>query len=435
MNKLIFLFFITCFISFWSYGQEGIITSGGEVISPLPVNGEVSRFHEVNAGTLAKSPGSNFYFILDTLTLPFIDDFSTYTIKSYDTLTYNQAFVVDSLSFSFTVDGIPLDSFSCVSDTTWSYLYSDSVVPSVVSQSPLTQYQIVSYSDPSNPFVPTDITYCWSPFEVYDTVNQSSPDTIDSLNIIIDTLINSIDTMRVYPPDTGSGGSVLSLWIDEHTFINSRYPIDPPTLGVATFDGLDEFGRPYNNFSDPLGYGVADYLTSKPIDLSFQFTDSVYISFYYQPEGIGNDPQDEDSLVLEFYAPKTRTWVHAWSTPGKSLHPFKHVIQHISDTNYLQNGFQFRFKNYGTISGAFDHWSVDYVRIDINRNELDSVLWDVAVIDATRSVFQNFEAIPWKHYLADTTFTMLTDMSVNIANLDSVDNNTGYRYYIKHNDG
>lgn len=435
MNKPLIFILSFCILSQWSFGQGAVVMNDGEVLSPLRVNANAPKFQSDPYFALSKSPGTEFYFILDTLTLPFIDDFSTYNIKSYDTLTYNQSFVKDSLSFAFTVDGIPMDSFFCVSDTTWSYLFMDSIVPTLSSKTPLVEYEIIYFNDENNPFVPTDTTYCWSPFEVYDTLSQFTPDTLDSIGIEIDTLLNVLDTLKVYPPDTISGGGSLTLWIDEHTFINNRYPVDPPTIGVATFDGLNEFGQPYNAFVDPLGYGVADYLTSKPIDLSYLITDSVYISFYYQAEGIGNNPQDEDSLVLEFYAPLTRTWSHVWSVPGKSLHDFKHVIQQVTNLDHLQNGFQFRFKNYATISGAFDHWHVDYVRIDAGRNDVDSVITDAAIVTATRSVLQNFESVPWKHYLADTTLSLDTPMAVHMHNLFDDLNKTGYKYSIKHNDG
>ena len=52
------------------------------------------------------------------------------------------------------------------------------------------------------------------------------------------------------------------LWTDFHAYINSSFPIDPPTYGVATFDGLDSTGFPYN-FVNSTAYGIADYLTSQ----------------------------------------------------------------------------------------------------------------------------------------------------------------------------
>ena len=206
-------------------------------------------------------------------------------------------------------------------------------------------------------------------------------------------MVNAFDTLRVYPPDTGLGGTALSLWIDEDAFINSRYPIDPVTIGVATLDGLNEFGVPHNGFSDPSAYGVADFLTSKPIALADKMNE-VYLTFYYQPQGIGNGPQSEDSLVLEFYAPKEFAWHNIWSVPGKSTQNFRHVIVQVTGSEYLQKGFQFRFKNYATLSGAMDHWHIDYVRLNKNRSAVDSLIVDVAVVKASRSIYKTYEAVP-----------------------------------------
>src|SRR3569832_395224 len=39
----------------------------------------------------------------------------------------------------------------------------------------------------------------------------------------------------IYPDPT--------LWTDSDVFINSSYADNPPTVGVATFDGIDKFGN------------------------------------------------------------------------------------------------------------------------------------------------------------------------------------------------
>src|SRR5690606_37405864 len=80
-------------------------------------------------------------------------------------------------------------------------------------------------------------------------------------------------------------------WEDNYVYINSNYAVNPISYGVATFDGLDSTGYPYN-FNNPTSHGVADYLTSKPIDLS-SVTDSVYLSFFFQPQGNGNRPETQ----------------------------------------------------------------------------------------------------------------------------------------------
>lgn len=89
-------------------------------------------------------------------------------------------------------------------------------------------------------------------------------------------------------------------------------PILPPTIGVATFDGLNQYGLPYNK-SQITNYGVADHLTSKPLDLSgLGAADSVYLSFFYQPQGIGDWPNAKDSLQVEFLNFQTSEWDVVW---------------------------------------------------------------------------------------------------------------------------
>ncbi len=96
-------------------------------------------------------------------------------------------------------------------------------------------------------------------------------------------------------------------WMDNNVFVNTDFPIFPPSWGAATFDAIDAKGNIYSE-ANPLQF-LADVLTSKPIRLDTIFepvkraitpADSLYLSFYYQPQGRGNDPQSQDSLVLEF---------------------------------------------------------------------------------------------------------------------------------------
>ena len=88
------------------------------------------------------------------------------------------------------------------------------------------------------------------------------------------------------------------MWVDNSARINSSLPINPPTKGVATLDGLDKTGYPYD-FSNEFSYGSADTLTSCPIDLSsYNVEDSVKLVFYYEGGGLGNAPDFEDELFI-----------------------------------------------------------------------------------------------------------------------------------------
>ncbi len=186
-------------------------------------------------------------------------------------------------------------------------------------------------------------------------------------------------------------------WDDSFTYLNLDMAIAPPSYGVVTFDGLNEYGLAYNMVNST-SYGVADYLTSKPIDLNYFPSDSVYLSFYYQAQGIGNAPEDEDSLVLEFRGPDTLGWRHVWSTPGKDNHDFKSVYIPITDTSLLKRGFQFRFKNYATLSGNLDHWHVDYIILNEGRSRNDSAIDDICISERPGPILEDYYAVPWTHF-------------------------------------
>jgi len=163
------------------------------------------------------------------------------------------------------------------------------------------------------------------------------------------------------------------LWEDDLVFINATYPVGPPTIGVATFDGLNANGDPYSTLSE--ASGIADLLTSVPIDLDgLNASDNVYLSFYFQPAGLGEAPtydssdvDNQDVLIVEFLD-TMGNWDTLWIQAGDTLSPFEQVFVKVEDEKHFFDAFQFRFKSVGRLTGAFDHWHVDYVRMDKNRD-------------------------------------------------------------------
>ncbi len=107
---------------------------------------------------------------------------------------------------------------------------------------------------------------------------------------------------------TETGYPDTARWMDDEAYINHDFPKLPANLGAATLDAINAKGYIYSNASHfPF---IADHLTSRPIRLDSVFSpvpeaisvsDSVYFSFYYQPQGRSADPPEEsDSLILEF---------------------------------------------------------------------------------------------------------------------------------------
>ena len=96
-------------------------------------------------------------------------------------------------------------------------------------------------------------------------------------------------------------------WTDNSALVNDGFPLCPPNRNGVTLDVLDANGCVYD-FAISNAF-VAEYLTSVRIRLdsimepeprALTPADSVYFSFYYQPQGNGNPPESQDSLVLQF---------------------------------------------------------------------------------------------------------------------------------------
>ncbi len=270
-----------------------------------------------------------------------------------------------------------------------------------------------------------------------------------------------------------------SRWTDDNAYINHNFGVRPPSIGVATLDATDAQGRIYSHGGTTAF--PADTLTSRPIRLDSVFSpygrelsiaDSVYFSFFYQPggglnnhpwEGLGDAPENTDSLILEFgywngdtifsdidsdrYVMKT-VWVPIWSAGGCSLEEFiaahhldsglyfRQVMIPITDQRFFNKGFQFRFRNLASLeytsdnltwAGNVDFWNIDYVRLDRGRNCKDTFIDDIAFADNPGSILQHYEAMPWKQFQATE---LKTEFRNSLINLSNATKNASYQYWI-----
>ncbi len=204
-----------------------------------------------------------------------------------------------------------------------------------------------------------------------------------------------------------------SLWADSNVYINTGFAIQPISLGVATFEGLNKLGYPYNfSANEGMSYS-ADTLTSLPINLYsiqtsssttyyYQPSDSVFLTFYYQAEGFGDAPEPDDSLCLDFYMPLLNLWKKVWGkagyNPSSSDTTFYRVRVGVTDTAYFHDGFKFRFRNQATTSGSVDHWHIDYVTLKDQYFYDDTVLVDVTFSYMPTSFLKNYSTIPYRQY-------------------------------------
>jgi len=277
------------------------------------------------------------------------------------------------------------------------------------------------------------------------------------------------------------------LWADSFVYVNQYFHVHPVSIGVATFDALDQYGFIYE--IDNIYQFEADHLTTHKIRLDSVFEpspkalapeDSVYISFYYQPQGKGLAPIDRDSLVLEFlHTPEhyyidnndngddnefikdhandngnngdtvwvDDKWVSVWSTEGETLSEFtndtfpyfKKVMIAITDTVYFRDDFRFRFKNYSSFpyertptnyAGNRSIWNVDYITLDHGRSVADTFYYDLTFAKPAESLLKPYTAMPWSHYIADPDSHLKNNLDVAIKNLNNIEHQCLYNYRI-----
>jgi hypothetical protein len=225
----------------------------------------------------------------------------------------------------------------------------------------------------------------------------------------------------------------------------------PPTVGVVTLDALDATGNLYPDAS--MSLFAADTLTSLPVCLEgLSAADSVVLSFYYLPGGgegalwerVGDAPDPQDSLMLEFYCPADSMWVPVWSRGGVTVdslvettgHHWQYVAIPIVEPVYFDSLFRFRFRNFCSLTynakpglmGNGDYWHLDYIVLDAHRRaESTPVFHDVAFVAPAPSALADYRAMPARQY---TVSEMATHFDMTIDNLFNSTLATHYSYAI-----
>jgi hypothetical protein len=204
-------------------------------------------------------------------------------------------------------------------------------------------------------------------------------------------------------------------WEGRYVYINNTMGNNPISRGVATFDALNEYGMPYSpTNSKVLLY--ADTLTCKGIDLSLNNPgDSIYLSFFYQPQGNGFYPETSDSLIL-YLKRKNKIWVKAWAKEGTQLLPFTQVMIPVRDTGYFFEDFQFRFINKASINTNDDVWNVDYIRMATGRNMYDTLVNDIAMSADPTFLLNDYTSMPYHQFLANPSKEMAAQHNASISN-------------------
>ncbi|MCT4639134.1 MAG: T9SS type A sorting domain-containing protein [Bacteroidales bacterium] len=236
-------------------------------------------------------------------------------------------------------------------------------------------------------------------------------------------------------------GFNTTLWDNSGAYINASYSNNPPNIGIVTFDAIDANGK-VHTFASSNSF-KSDRLTSKPINLNYAASDSVYLSFSYQPGGNGDQPEKTDSLIVEFYAPEKDEWKTVWAQEGIAREAYKTATIKIIQTDYLKDGFKFRFCNYASLTQSnadpnlksnYDHWNIDFVYLDKNRTYKDTIFDDVAMIAKGKSMMVDYTNVPKNHLTDDTSLELFNnpmEIGIKYRNNSTIAYTTLRRFIIK----
>jgi len=260
-------------------------------------------------------------------------------------------------------------------------------------------------------------------------------------------------------------------WIDRYAFVNTDIPLFPVNRGAVTLDAISDSGQMYPGAVPGPTTFLADHLTSRYVRLDSIFTpvpralspaDSVYLSFWYQPEGRAqNPPHTSDSLMLRFLVkpawdsitPTDTThfedvWQEIWRTQGMSLDTFQfynknqyfaQVMIPIVDSRFFKKTFRFQFYNYVSLASSAEpswqsntsQWNLDNIYLDINRSSIDTLRPEVTFIERPPSMLRNYSSMPFPQYTDNPTNEMADTLNILISNRDLVDHNSSYGYSMK----
>ena len=386
----------------------------GEGIAPLSSNPyivSVDKGVNVKAGNTFDS---TFIYLPDTLSLPFFDEFSTDRFQVYSA-DYTDPGVTSVKEFRLLDNStslpLPNDVYYTLQPT-FRRVYdiaTSNFTDTYFTTTPVKVGDLSSYP------LDYETLQLYPPYYIYDTIG--APDISDTVWINEPEFFQDSATQffaLVNDPNL--------LWLDRNAYHNYRFGFEPRSLGVVTFDGLDENGFPYAIGTILTNY--ADALTSKPLDLApLDAGDSVYFSFLYQKQGFGDIPESGDSLVLEFFAPELDQWFRVWSVNGGPVSPFQVGHIRISDSKFFKKGFQFRFRNYGALSGALDHFHLDYVHLRALSGYQDTLFKDFAFVYPFGSLLKEYTSVPWDHFKNAPTDKMNDEALIVVHNGSNLSEN------------
>lgn len=393
------LLIISCLKS--SFSQDGI---GPISANPDLFGKQIKPMNKSNKNTF----DSTFIYLTDTLSLPFFDEFSKNNFQTYE----DDFSASNTSSFLFhrmldVITELPLPASSAFTDSATFRMEVNLILDTIIYHKfDSTRF---FYDDLANYPVDHINIFGYPPYLIIDTIDVV-PNTPDTIWFNSPEYVQ--DSARIFLVEISDPGK---LWLNTQAYHNYRLAVNPWSLGVVSFDGLDENGYPYLFGSTTTM--TCDTLLSKPIDMTFvNVSDSVYFSFLYQTEGFGDAPEVGDSLFLEFYSPSSLEWTRVWRAGGGPMQDFQ--VAHVKVVNpiFFQKGFQFRFMNYGSPAGFLDHFHIDYVNLRQFSGFQDTLFKDFAFGYPISTLLKDYISVPWKHYRNNAAGKMGSEVRVDVRN-------------------
>ncbi len=306
----------------------------------------------------------------DTLSLPFFEDFS-YQGPYPSGEFWADNFVFVNRSFSVHPPSAGVATFDALNQ-------SGELYPTLSQNESVGDFLTSKYINLGNYTIKNPISISTSELIFYDTISDQYLPS-DSLWYVSGLAHNCNSSPTTFNIDM------------DITYIMH---IPPDSFLIDANSGL--------YYLDSTGYVPIPYYYT----FDYSPADSVYLSFYYQPQGSSeNAPEAADSLILEFYT-SDLDWVNVWKAAGTALHDFKQVMIPIASSEYLVHEFRFRFYSYVSTGGTTnpswnnncDYWNIDYIYLNRGRTFSDTIPDDVTLADQRVSFLKNYTMVPWEHF-------------------------------------
>jgi len=191
--------------------------------------------------------------------------------------------------------------------------------------------------------IPTAGYYSWK----ITVIDDESPQNESAATEMVTTPLS----LPVGDEFSTAGPVNPGIWLESTVDVNGRAVNPPSGITAANLNGAPNGG---------------ETLELRGVDLSS--INTPIFEYYYQPQGSGNAPETEDSLLV-YFKNSVDEWILVRAYPGTTSQPFQ--LEQIDVTNeasgngtFLHGQFQVRFKNLAGVSAiANDDWFIDNVRL------------------------------------------------------------------------